>query len=156
MPAPARSVERADDTNGKDAPTQSDGGGGGFTAARACEIVGITSRQLGWWTRTGLLHPSIGRRQRAGSQVRYSYPDLIQLKVVKRLLDGGLSMRAARSAVDTLRSSDGDLQEANLVIADGRSVLAYSGEEIMDLLKGGQMIHIIPLGGLMSELPSPG
>jgi DNA-binding transcriptional MerR regulator len=115
--------------------------------------VGITYRQLDYWARTGLLHPSITEATGSGSQRRYSYTDLVQLKVIKRLLDAGLSLQAARKAIACLRSSGDNLATANLVIDDGRSVLAYSGEEIIDLLQGGQtVLNIVPLGRVMSEL----
>ena len=77
----------------------------------------------------------------------------MQLKVIKRLLDAGVSLQAARKAIDCLRSAGDDLATANLVIDDRRSVLAYSGEEIIDLLQGGQtVLNIVPLGGVVSEL----
>jgi DNA-binding transcriptional MerR regulator len=125
----------------------------GFRGPQVCTIVGITYRQLDYWARTDLLHPSISEAHGSGSQRRYSYPDLVQLKVIKRLLDSGVSLQAARRAIDCLRSSGDDLASANLVIDDQRSVLARSGEEIIDLLKGGQtVLNIVPLGGVVSEL----
>jgi DNA-binding transcriptional MerR regulator len=118
-----------------------------------CAIVGITYRQLDYWARTHLLHPSISQAKGSGSHRRYSYGDLVQLKVIKRLLDAGVSLQAARRAIECLRSTGEDLASANLVIDDSRSVLARSGEEIIDLLKGGQtVLNIVPLGGVVSEL----
>ncbi len=125
----------------------------GYRGPQVCSIVGITYRQLDYWARTDLLNPSISEARGSGSQRRYSYPDLVQLKVIKRLLDSGVSLQAARRAIDCLRSSGDDLASANLVIDDTRSVLAHSGEEIIDLLKGGQtVLNIVPLGGVVSEL----
>ena len=125
----------------------------GYRGPQVCSIVGITYRQLDYWARTGLLQPSISEARGSGSQRRYSYSDLVQLKVIKRLLDSGVSLQAARRAIDCLRSSGDDLTAANLVIDDRRSVLARTGEEIIDLLKGGQtVLNIVPLGGVMSEL----
>jgi DNA-binding transcriptional MerR regulator len=118
-----------------------------------CAIVGITYRQLDYWARTDLLHPSISKAKGSGSQRRYSYSDLVQLKVVKRLLDSGVSLQAARRAIECLRSGGDDLAAANLVIDDRQSVLARTGEEIIDLLRGGQtVLNIVPLGGVVSEL----
>jgi DNA-binding transcriptional MerR regulator len=118
-----------------------------------CSIVGITYRQLDYWARTDLLQPSISEAHGSGSQRRYSYTDLVQLKVIKRLLDAGISLHAARKAIACLRSAGRDLNAANLVIDDRHSVLAYSGEEIIDLLKGGQtVLNIVPLGRVVSEL----
>jgi DNA-binding transcriptional MerR regulator len=125
----------------------------GYRGPQVCSIVGITYRQLDYWARTGLLHPSISQARGSGSQRVYSYSDLLQLKVVKRLLDSGVSLQAARRAIDCLRSSGDDLGSANLVIDDRRSVLAHTGEEIIDLLKGGQtVLNIVPLGVVVSEL----
>jgi len=125
----------------------------GYRGPQVCSIVGITYRQLDYWARTDLLHPSISEAHGSGSQRRYSYSDLVQLKVIKRLLDSGVSLQAARRAIECLRSSGDDLASANLVIDDRRSVLARSGEEIIDLLKGGQtVLNIVPLGGVVSEL----
>ena len=127
----------------------------GYRGPQVCSIVGITYRQLDYWARTGLLHPSISQAKGSGSQRIYSYSDLLQLKVVKRLLDAGVSLQAARRAIECLRSSGEDLGAANLVIDDRRSVLARTGEEIIDLLRGGQtVLNIVPLGGLLSELES--
>jgi DNA-binding transcriptional MerR regulator len=125
----------------------------GYRGPQVCVIVGITYRQLDYWARTGLLHPSISAAHGSGSQRRYSYTDLVQLKVIKRLLDAGVSLQTARKAIDCLRSGGDDLTSANLVSDDRGSVLAYSGEEIIDLLKGGQtVLNIVPLGGVVSEL----
>jgi DNA-binding transcriptional MerR regulator len=125
----------------------------GFRGPQVCAVVGITYRQLDYWARTGLLHPSITEARGSGSQRRYSYTDLVQLKVIKRLLDAGVSLQAARKAIDCLRSAGSGLASANLVTDDRGSVLAYSGEEIIDLLKGGQtVLNIVPLGGVVSEL----
>ena len=120
-----------------------------------CAIVGITYRQLDYWARTDLLRPSITEARGSGTQRRYSYTDLVQLKVIKRLLDAGVSLQPARRAIECLRSTGDDLASANLVIDEGRSVLAHSDEEIIDLLKGGQgVLNIVPLAGVVSELAS--
>jgi len=125
----------------------------GFRGPQVCSVVGITYRQLDYWARTGLLHPSITQAKGSGSQRLYSYTDLVQLKVIKRLLDSGVSLQAARKAIECLRSTGEDLATANLVIDGRQSVLAHSGEEIIDLLKGGQtVLNIVPLGGVVSEI----
>jgi DNA-binding transcriptional MerR regulator len=125
----------------------------GYRGPQVCSIVGITYRQLDYWARTDLMCPSISEARGSGTQRRYSYRDLVQLKVIKRLLDAGISLRQARRAIECLRSSGEDVATANLVIDEGRSVLAYSGEEIVDLLAGGQgVLNIVPLAGVVSEL----
>src|ERR1700751_3436358 len=128
-------------------------GPAGYRGPQVCKIVGITYRQLDYWARTGLLHPSITEARGSGSQRRYSYTDLVRLKVIKRLLDAGVSLQAARKAIECLRSAGDDLASANLVIDERGSVLAYTGEEIIDLVRGGEtVLNIVPLGGVVSEL----
>ena len=119
-----------------------------------CAIVGITYRQLDYWARTDLLKPSICEAKGSGTQRRYSYRDLLELKVIKRLLDAGISLQSARVAIGYLRQNLGeDVAAANLVLNGTESVLAASGEEIVDLLRGGQgVLNILPLGSVKDEL----
>jgi DNA-binding transcriptional MerR regulator len=125
----------------------------GFRGPQVCSVVGITYRQLDYWARTNLLLPSISPAKGSGSQRRYSYRDLLELKVIKRLLDAGISLQAARRAIEVLRQSGEELASANLVLTGTQSVLAHTGDEIIDLLKGGQgVLNIVPLSGVVSEL----
>ncbi|HEX2699979.1 MAG TPA: MerR family transcriptional regulator [Acidimicrobiales bacterium] len=125
----------------------------GFRGPQVCKIVGITYRQLDYWARTDLLRPSISEARGSGTQRRYSYRDLLELKVIKRLLDAGVSLQSARRALEVLRSSGTEVATANLVLNGSQSVLARSGEEIIDLLKGGQgVLNIVALAGVVREL----
>jgi DNA-binding transcriptional MerR regulator len=126
----------------------------GFRGAQVCALVGITYRQLDYWARTGLLRPSITDATGSGSQRRYSYGDVLELKVIKRLLDAGLKLQQARRAVECLRGDlGGDLAPAQLVLVESRSVLARSDGELVDLLAGAQgVFNILPLSGVVSEL----
>jgi DNA-binding transcriptional MerR regulator len=125
----------------------------GYRGPQVCSVVGITYRQLDYWARTGLLRPSITDARGSGTQRRYSYSDLVQLKVIKRLLDAGISLQQARRAIQCLRAGGEEVGSANLVIEQGRSVLAHSDGEIVDLLKGGQgVLNVLPLSGVVSEL----
>ena len=125
----------------------------GFRGPQVCKIVDITYRQLDYWARTNLLRPSISDAKGSGSQRIYSYTDLLQLKVIKRLLDDGVSLQRARQAIECLREAGGDLHTANLIMNGATSVLASSGEEIVDLLRGGQgVLNIVPLGNVVDEL----
>jgi DNA-binding transcriptional MerR regulator len=124
-----------------------------YRAPQVCKIVGITYRQLDYWARTGLLRPSVSDAKGSGSQRRYSYLDVVELRVIKQLLDAGVNLQKARRAIEALRESGEDIATASLVVADEKSVLVQSGEEIVDLLKGGQgVFNIVPLGGLVNEL----
>jgi DNA-binding transcriptional MerR regulator len=126
----------------------------GFRGPQVCKIVGITYRQLDYWARTDLLRPSLAEAKGSGTQRRYSYRDLLELKVIKRMLDAGLSLPSVRTAVGYLRENLGeDVAAANLVLNGTESVLASSGEEIVDLLRGGQgVLNIVPLAGVKEEL----
>ena len=126
----------------------------GFRGPQVCKIVGITYRQLDYWARTDLLRPSLAEARGSGTQRRYSYRDLLELKVIKRLLDAGLSLQSVRTAVGYLRENLGeDVAAANLVLNGSESVLASTGEEIVDLLRGGQgVLNIVPLAGVKEEL----
>lgn len=126
----------------------------GFRGPQVCSIVGITYRQLDYWARTNLLRPSIADARGSGSQRRYSYNDLLELKVIKNLLDAGVSLRSARTAIEYLRQHvGGDIASANLVLNGARSVLVRTGEEIIDLLRNGQgVLNIVPLAGVKEEV----
>ena len=126
----------------------------GFRGPQVCGIVGITYRQLDYWDRTGLSRPSLAKARGSGSQRLYSYRDLLELKVIKQLLDGGVNLRQARRAIECLRESVGeDLTSANLVIVGEGSVLMRTGEEIIDLLRGGQgVFNVVPLAGVVGQV----
>jgi DNA-binding transcriptional MerR regulator len=125
----------------------------GFHAPQVCKIVGISYRQLDYWARTGLLRPSLADATGSGSQRIYDYHDVLELKVVKQLLDGGVNLQKARRAIACLREAGEDLTTANLVLAAEDSVLLRNGEEIIDLLRGGQgVFNIVPLAGVLEEV----
>jgi DNA-binding transcriptional MerR regulator len=127
--------------------------GVGYRGPQVCKIVGITYRQLDYWARTDLLRPSISEARGSGTQREYSYSDLLQLKVIKGLLDAGLDLKRARQAIECLRSTGADVATANLVVDGGQSVLATTDEEIIDLLKGGQgVLNVVRMAGVVSEV----
>jgi DNA-binding transcriptional MerR regulator len=126
----------------------------GFRGPQVCAIVGITYRQLDYWARTDLMRPSISEARGSGTQRRYSYRDLLELKVIKQLLDAGVSLQSTRRAIQCLRENLGaDVASANLVLGGSDSLLAHSGQEVVDLLKGGQgVLNIVPLAGVVEEI----
>ena len=126
----------------------------GFRGPQVCSIVGITYRQLDYWARTDLIRPSLCDASGSGSKRRYSYADLLELKVIKSLLDAGVALQSARKALEYLRENLGeDIATANLVLNGSRSVLARTGEEIVDLLRSGQgVLNIVPLAGCKDEV----
>jgi len=147
-------AQRTEQTTGSAPAPVAMGPEEGFRGAQVCTVVGITYRQLDYWARTGLLRPSITDASGSGTKRRYSYNDVVELKVIKRLLDAGMKLQQARQAVECLRGDLGvDLASAQLVLADGRSILATSDGELVDLLAGGQgVFNVLPLSGVVSEL----
>jgi DNA-binding transcriptional MerR regulator len=125
-----------------------------FSGTQVCALVGITYRQLDYWARTGLLVPSIAQAKGSGTKRRYAYHDVLELKVIKQLLDAGVSLQRARQAVDCLRENlSADLASASLILSSSSSVLAASQGEIVDLLAGGQgVFNVVPMAGVVSEL----
>src|SRR3954466_14401699 len=116
----------------------------GFGGPQVCKIVGISYRQLDYWARTDLLRPSLADAKGSGTQRRYSYRDLVALKVIKSLLDAGVSLKQARTAVEYLRENLGeDIATANLVINGTGSILARNGDELVDILRNGQTVFNI-------------
>lgn len=125
----------------------------GFRGPVACSAAGISYRQLDYWARTGLVTPEIRAAGGSGTQRLYSFRDILMLKVVKRLLDAGISLQQIRAAIEHLRARGvQDLTEVTLM-SDGVSVYeCVSNEEIIDLVRGGQGVFAIALGGVWHEL----
>jgi DNA-binding transcriptional MerR regulator len=134
----------------------------GYRGPTACSAAGITYRQLDYWARTGLVEPSVRAAHGSGSQRLYSFRDILVLKVVKRLLDTGVSLQNIRAAVQHLRDRGvADLAQITLM-SDGASVYeCTSADEVIDLVQGGQGVFGIAVGrvwreveGSLAELPS--
>ena len=125
----------------------------GYRGPTACSAAGITYRQLDYWARTGLVVPTIRSATGSGSQRLYSFKDILVLKVVKRLLDAGVSLQNIRIAVDALRSRGVDDLSQVTLLSDGTSVYeCTSPEEVVDLLRGGQGVFGIAVSGALREL----
>src|SRR4051794_6845417 len=125
----------------------------GYRGPTACAAAGITYRQLDYWARTGLVAPSVRTATGSGTQRLYSFRDILVLKVVKRLLDTGVSLQNIRKAVDHLRPR-GVKDLANItLLSDGATVYeCTSAEEVVDLLAGGQGVFGIAVSGALREL----
>lgn len=126
----------------------------GFSGRRTAEIVGITYRQLDYWARTDLVRPSLTDASGSGSRRQYSYRDLLELKVIKSLLDAGIKLEQVRTVFTYLKEHLGeDVTTANLVISGSGSVLVRTGEELIDALRAGQgVLNVLQLGGVKDEL----
>jgi DNA-binding transcriptional MerR regulator len=134
----------------------------GYRGTTACHIAGITYRQLDYWARTGLVEPSIKPATGSGTHRLYSFRDILVLKVVKRLLDTGVSLQQIRTAVTALRERGvEDLAQITLM-SDGASVYeCTSPDEVVDLVAGGQGVFGIAVGrvwreieGTLSQMPT--
>jgi DNA-binding transcriptional MerR regulator len=139
-----------------DAALEGRGGGDeiGYRGPQVCKIVGITYRQLDYWARTELVRPSLADARGSGTQRRYSYRDLVRLKVIKNLLDSGVKLQAARKAIEYVRGDLGDdWASASLVLNGTNSVLVRTGEDLVDVVRQGQgVLNIVSLGQVVDEL----
>jgi len=125
----------------------------GYRGATACMAAGITYRQLDYWARTGLVVPSIQSATGSGSQRLYGFRDILVLKIVKRLLDTGVSLQNIRTAVEHLRERGVADLEAMTLMSDGATIFeCTTPDDIVDLLKGGQGVFGIAIGKVWSEV----
>lgn len=126
----------------------------GFSGKRTAEIVDITYRQLDYWARTDLVRPSLADASGSGSRRQYSYRDLLELKVIKSLLDSGIRLEQVRKVFAYMRNHLGeDVASANLVIDGSNSVVVNTGEELIDLLQNGQgVLNVLPLAGVKDQV----
>lgn len=125
----------------------------GYRGATACSAAGISYRQLDYWARTGLVEPSIRTASGSGSARLYGFRDILVLKIVKRLLDAGVSLQNIRTAVNHLRDRGVTELERITLMSDGASIYeCASPDEIIDLLAGGQGVFGIAVGKVWSEV----
>jgi DNA-binding transcriptional MerR regulator len=111
----------------------------GYRGPQACKIVGITYRQLDYWTRTKLVAPTVQGAKGSGTQRLYSFNDLLQLKVIKSLTDAGASLQKVRQALDYVKSDLGADWATLTIVTDGAGVYACTSDaEVVDLLRSGQ------------------
>ncbi len=130
----------------------------GFSGKAAAEIVGITYRQLDYWARTNLVRPSLAEARGSGSRRKYSYRDLLELKLIKTMLDSGIKLESVRDAFAYLRTNLGeDVASARLVIAGASAVVVRDDAEMIEVVNGlhGQGVlnlNLVTLDGLKGEL----
>ena len=128
-------------------------GGDGFSGQRAAEIVGITYRQLDYWARTDLVRPSLADAKGSGSRRKYSYRDLLELRVIKTLLDAGIRLESVREVFTYLRRHvTSDIAAAHIVIS-GNQVMLCDGDQLVDVLRRGQgVLNVLPLAGVKDDI----
>ncbi|WP_420609059.1 MerR family transcriptional regulator [Candidatus Poriferisodalis sp.] len=126
----------------------------GFSSKQAEKIVGISYRQLDHWARKGLVQPSLAQAEGSGSRRRYSYNDLVEFKIAKKMRDQGIDLRSIARAFDYLRNQlGGEVASANIVIS-GSDVLWADDDRVLSLLRQGQaaMLTVLPVAGVRREL----
>jgi len=127
----------------------------GFSGPQTAKIVGISYRQLDYWTRTGLIRSSLSDADGSGSRRVYGYNDLLEIKVVKRLIDSGIRLEVVRKVFDYISEQLGaDITTASLVISGSSCVLVNSGEELWDVTQSGQGVFntVMPLAPVKSDI----
>lgn len=129
--------------------------GQGFSGKKAAEIVGITYRQIDYWARTDLIRPSSCDAAGSGSRRVYSYRDLLELRVIKTLLDAGIKLESVREVFKYLRNHvESEITAAHIVIS-GQSVVLCQGDQLVDVLRNGQgVLNVLPLAGVKDQVDS--
>jgi DNA-binding transcriptional MerR regulator len=124
-----------------------------FSGTQATEIVGISYRQLDYWARTDLVRPSVADARGSGSRRHYSYRNLLELRMVKSLLDAGIRLESVREVFRYLRENvDADITSAHLVI-NGSSVVLCQGDELIDVVRNGQgVLNLLPLAQVKNQV----
>ena len=143
-------------------PTTGEGGQPertGYRAPQVCKLVGISYRQLDHWARTDLLKPSLRAARGSGTQRLYSYTDLVQLRVIKRLRDTGISLAKIRKAIEWMRSEidDQDPLKDSTLLSDGIDIWTSDNSDetqqyLMDILRRGQGVFAIAVGQVQRDL----
>ena len=124
-----------------------------FSGTQAADVVGITYRRLDYWARTDLVRPSALDATGSGSRRRYTYRDLLELRIIKQLLDAGIRLESIRDVFAYLRDHiETDISAAHLVI-NGSSVVLCNGDELIDVLRHGQgVLNILPMDSVRDEV----
>lgn len=128
-----------------------------FTADQATRLSGCTHHQLRYWDRVGLVSPSVqGSGGRPGVRRLYSFRDLVALRVVRSLLDNGMSLQRVRRAWDYLRREGGmddNLAQVKLV-TDGQSIFRISRDEgeLLDALRDGQLAFFVAIDEIARDV----
>jgi DNA-binding transcriptional MerR regulator len=125
----------------------------GYSGTQAAKVVGITYRQLDYWARTDLLRPSLAEAEGSGSRRLYSYRDLLELRMIKTLLDAGIRLESVRQVFAYLREHvTTDIASAHIVI-NGTQVMLCDGDELIDVLRRGQgVLNVLPLAAVKDDV----
>ena len=126
-----------------------------YSGTKAAQIVGITYRQLDYWARTDLVRPTLADASGSGTRRAYSYRDLLELRMIKNLLDAGIKLESVREVFSYLRAHvPEDITSAHLVIS-GAQVVLCDGDAWIDLVRKGQgVLNVLPLASVKDEVDS--
>jgi len=127
----------------------------GYTGPQVCKIVGISYRQLDHWTTTKLVKASLRNLKGSGHHREYSFEDLLRVKIIKNLRNGGMSLQKIRIALKALQKIlDTGVSFSDVtVVSDGQSIYASKNEnDFIDILRKGQAVFGISLGPVHDEI----
>lgn len=125
-----------------------------YTGPEAAQIVGVTYRQVDYWERTDLVTPSLRPAQGSGTRRSYSYRDLVELRIVRAMLDSGMTLNAARDVIHTMQGVSGNLAELALVVDDSGSRCVDTDQLVEIVRSGTSMLNVLPLAGVLEALDS--
>jgi DNA-binding transcriptional MerR regulator len=124
----------------------------GYGVKEVQRVVGVTYRQLDYWARTELVVPSVRDAEGSGSQRLYSFQDILKLRIIKSLLDTGVTLQKIRTATDFLSDMKQSPHGATL-ISDGNRVYAEASPNfLLDLLAKGQGVFAISIDSQWTDL----
>lgn len=124
-----------------------------FSGSQAASIVGISYRQLDYWARTDLVRPSVNDAQGSGSRRFYSYRNLLELRMVKSLLDAGIKLEAIREVFSFLRSNNDEVITSAHLVINGSTVVLCRGDELLDVVRKGQgVLNLLPLAQVKEQV----
>lgn len=125
----------------------------GYRVPTVLQVTGVSYRQLDYWTRTNLVDSSVSAAAGSGSQRLYSFRDILIVKIIKSLIDAGISLQNVRKALGHLQALGVDDLAGVTLMSDGTTVYeCRSDEDIIDLLAGGQGVFGLAVPGIMREL----
>jgi DNA-binding transcriptional MerR regulator len=126
-----------------------------FSTAQVARLTGLSARQLDHWDRLGFLAPSLESAAGYGSRRRYSFADVVRLRVAGKLRAAGFGLAEVRRVVETLRRLDParpGIASARLLVAGRKVLWAASDSEVVDLLHGGQLMLVFPVGEAVEDI----
>ncbi|GHT82657.1 transcriptional regulator [Actinomycetota bacterium] len=111
----------------------------GYHTSVVCKVTGLTNRQVGHWVKNGFFAPSLKGAQGSGNRLLFTFKDILILKAFKKLLDTGISLDKIKKATEILKDRGVDDLSSVTLLSDGKTIfLAYSSDEIVNILQNGQ------------------